>query len=315
MTDMPASQKSHWLSRLQQGLRKTSRTLSDGIAATLSSRKLDDSMLETLEALLLAADVGVKTTTDMLASLREKKFDKHVDEREIREFLAQEIALRLTPFSTPLSVSRSGSTPHVILVVGVNGNGKTTTIGKLACTYKAQSKKVLLAAADTFRAAAGSQLRIWAERAEVPLIEGAENSDPASVAYQAMQQAYQEQYDIVMIDTAGRLHNKEHLMAELQKILKVIRKIDATAPHSVIQVIDATTGQNALSQVAAFHKTAGVSGLIVTKLDGSAKAGVLLALTESFGLPIHAIGVGEGIDDLSAFDAENFARSLLALEA
>lgn len=313
MSDTPHSSKSGWLTRLQHGLRKTSQSLSDGITATFTKRKLDEATLESLEELLLAADVGIKTTSAMLASLREEKFDKHIDENEVRMFLSHEITTRLLPFAKPLELLKSSPHPHVILVVGVNGNGKTTTIGKLAHRYARQGKKVMLAAADTFRAAAGQQLKIWADRAQVPLIIGAENSDPASVAYQAMQAAYAQNMDVLMIDTAGRLHNKEHLMAELEKMLRVIRKIDETAPHTVLQVIDATTGQNALAQVAAFHKTAGVTGLIVTKLDGSAKAGVVLALTSEFHLPIHAIGVGEAMDDLQAFSAESFAQGLLGV--
>lgn len=314
MNDMSHSPTSGWLTRLQSGLRKTSQSLSDGIAAAFTKRKLDEATLESLEELLLAADVGIKTTHAMLDSLRAERFDKHIDEHEVRMFLAQEITSRLQPYAKPLALPEKSAHPHVILVVGVNGNGKTTTIGKLANRFKAQGKHVMLAAADTFRAAAGEQLKIWADRANVPLILGAENSDPASVAYQALQKAYEQHIDILMIDTAGRLHNKEHLMAELEKILRVIRKIDDTAPHTVLQVIDATTGQNALAQVAAFHKTASVTGLVVTKLDGSAKAGVVLALASEFHLPIHAIGVGESIDDLQPFSAESFARGLLGID-
>lgn len=300
-----------WLSRLSAGLRKTSKSLGEGISGVFTKRKLDNAMLEELEELLIGADVGTQVAVDTVEALRSERFDKEVTDAEVREFLAAHIAGLLEPVAKPLALE--GAHPFVVLVVGVNGNGKTTTIGKLAAKFAGEGRKVMLAAADTFRAAAIDQLKIWSQRAHVPLIHGAEGGDPASVAYQAMEQAHAQGADLLMIDTAGRLHTKDNLMAELAKIIKVIRKIDPTAPHAVLQVIDGTTGQNALAQVAAFRETAGVTGLVVTKLDGSAKAGAVVALAKQFGLPIHAIGVGEGIDDLQPFTAPDFARALVGM--
>ena len=229
----------------------------------------------------------------------------------MKEALASTIAALLEPVAVPFSPE--GKTPFVVLVVGVNGNGKTTTIGKLALQFRRSGRKVMLAAADTFRAAAVEQLKIWAERAVVPIVTAPENTDPASVAYQAVERAGAENSDVLFIDTAGRLHNKQNLMEELGKISRVIKKIDETAPHAVIQVLDGTTGQNALSQVEAFKNLIQVTGLIVTKLDGTAKGGIVAALADTFKLPIHAIGVGEGIEDLQAFNPQDFARSLVGL--
>jgi fused signal recognition particle receptor len=302
----------NWLSRLSSGLKKTSSGLSEGISGIFTKRRLDDAMLEELEELLLIADVGVASAQKLVTELRAEKFDRDVSEAEVKQFLADHIAAQLAPVAVPLTIPEAPK-PYIILVVGVNGNGKTTTIGKLAAAFAGEGKKIMLAAADTFRAAAIDQLRVWAERAQVPLVAGAEGSDPASVAFQAVEAAHIQAVDVLMIDTAGRLHTKENLMAELEKILRVIRKRDPSAPHAVLQVIDATTGQNALRQVEAFHDVAGVTGLIVTKLDGSAKAGVVLALTEQFSLPIHAIGVGEGIADLQPFAPQDFARALLGM--
>lgn len=301
-----------WLSRLTAGLRKTSESLTTGISEVFTKRRLDEEMLESLEELLLAADVGVAGTMRAIDHVRTEKFDKEVDALEVREVLANEIARQLKTVAHPLTPDEEHK-PYVVLVVGVNGNGKTTTIGKLAQHFTSQGKKVMLGAADTFRAAAIDQLAVWAERAQVPLIRGPENGDPASVAYQSLEAAQKQEIDVVMIDTAGRLHTKDTLMAELQKIVKVLRKLDASAPHAVLQVIDGTTGQNALRQIEAFKEVAGVTGLVVTKLDGSTKAGVIVAMAEQFGLPIHAIGVGEGIDDLQPFEPHAFARALMGL--
>ena len=301
-----------WLSRLTAGLRKTSESLTTGISEVFTKRRLDEEMLESLEELLLAADVGVAGTMRAIDHVRTEKFDKEVDALEVREVLANEIARQLKTVAHPLTPDEEHK-PYVVLVVGVNGNGKTTTIGKLAQHFTSQGKKVMLGAADTFRAAAIDQLAVWAERAQVPLIRGPENGDPASVAYQSLEAAQKQEIDVVMIDTAGRLHTKDTLMAELQKIVKVLRKLDASAPHAVLQVIDGTTGQNALRQIEAFKEVAGVPGLVVTKLDGSTKAGVIVAMAEQFGLPIHAIGVGEGIDDLQPFEPHAFARALMGL--
>jgi fused signal recognition particle receptor len=302
-----------WLSHLSRGLRKTSQALGQSISDVVSKRPLDEAMLESLEDMLIAADVGVSCAASVIDALRRSRFDKQVDATEVKAFLAAEIAQRLQGVAVPFSVDPSHS-PYVVLVVGVNGNGKTTTIGKLAHRFANDGTRVVLGAADTFRAAAVDQLAIWAERANVPLVRGAENSDPASVAFQAMEAAQKQQADILMIDTAGRLHTKDTLMAELQKISKVIKKLDPSAPHAVLQVIDGTTGQNALRQIEAFKEVAGVTGLIVTKLDGTTKAGIIVAIADQCGLPIHAIGVGEAAEDLQAFDPKAFADALLEID-
>lgn len=278
---------------------------SSRFAEIFTKKKLDAQTLEELEELLIMSDMGTKAAASIVAEIAEGRVDKDISEQEIKHLLADAIAKRLSTYAKPLPAK------GCVVVVGVNGNGKTTTIGKLAAHYKSQGKSVMLAAADTFRAAAVEQLQVWAKRADVPCITGPENSDPAAVAYRAMECAQQENIDLLFIDTAGRLHTKDNLMAELQKIIRSIQKIDATAPSAVIQVLDATTGQNALSQVAAFKDTAKVTGLIITKLDGTAKAGIVVALAEQFGLPIHAIGVGEGVEDLQAFEAEAFAKALV----
>ncbi|MFN8971771.1 MAG: signal recognition particle-docking protein FtsY, partial [Alphaproteobacteria bacterium] len=296
-------------SKISFGLKKSSSRLSTGIAEIFTKKKLDASALESLEDLLIMADVGAVMAAEIVAEIAQGRVDKDISENEVKALLAAAIARRLAPYATSLDVT--SATPHVIVMVGVNGNGKTTTIGKLAHHYQRQGKRVMLAAADTFRAAAVEQLQQWAERANVPCVTGAANSDPAALAFQATERAVKERVDLLLIDTAGRLQTKAPLMAELEKIRRVIGKALPGAPHQVIQVLDATTGQNALTQVEAFRETAGVTGLIITKLDGTAKAGIVLALTARFGLPIQAIGVGEGIDDLQAFDAQEFARALV----
>jgi fused signal recognition particle receptor len=274
-------------------------------------RILDDAMLESLEELLIASDMGVDTSLKVAAAIAEGRFGRRVGAQEIRELLAGEISAILEPVARPMPLS--AKRPQVVLVVGVNGSGKTTTIGKLASQFRAAGKSVVIAAGDTFRAAAVEQLQIWGERAGVPVMTAPQGSDPASLAYDAMERAETEGADLLLIDTAGRLQNREDLMAELAKIVRVIRKRDPEAPHNTLLVLDATTGQNALSQVDIFRKIAEVSGLVMTKLDGTAKGGVLVALADRFGLPIHAIGVGEGIDDLAPFDPDDFARALVGL--
>ena len=254
--------------------------------------------------------MGVGVATSVTAEIGERRHEKDIGGEELRSLLAEAITKRLEPYAKPLNIAVSN--PCVVLVVGVNGNGKTTTIGKLAHLLTGQGDKVALVAADTFRAAAVEQLRVWAERSGALFYSGAENADPASVAYQGLEAGIKAGANIVFIDTAGRLHTKDHLMAELQKITKVIRKLVPDAPHHVIQVLDATTGQNALAQVKAFREVAGVTGLVVTKLDGTAKAGVVVALATEFKLPIHAIGVGEGADDLQSFEAADFAKALVS---
>lgn len=305
-----SEEKQGWLSRLRAGLSKTSSKLSDGIVGLVTRRKLDDEMLARLEELLIEADMGAAVAAEMVAKLAEDRFDKEVSSEEVKAALAEYIEEALQPVAKPVDIDPSKK-PFVILVVGVNGNGKTTTIGKMAKLLHSAGYKVMLGAADTFRAAAVEQLKIWGERNGVPVITGAHEADPASVAFAAVEQGRAHGADVVLIDTAGRLHTKQNLMAELQKIVKVLGKLDADAPHAVIQVLDATTGQNAITQVEAFRQMVKVTGLVVTKLDGTAKAGVVVALAKKFGLPIHAIGVGEGIDDLKDFDARHFAENLV----
>ncbi|SIP88063.1 signal recognition particle-docking protein FtsY [Paracoccus thiocyanatus] len=274
-------------------------------------RELDDAMLEDLEEMLIQADMGVETALRVTANIAEGRMGRRISATELKELLAQEIARIMTPVAKPLPLYPKR--PQVVLVVGVNGSGKTTTIGKLASQFKAAGKQVVIAAGDTFRAAAVEQLQVWGQRAGVPVMTAPEGSDPASLAFDAMVRAEAEGADLLMIDTAGRLQNRQDLMEELAKIVRVIRKKDPDAPHNTLLVLDATTGQNALSQVETFQKLADVSGLVMTKLDGTARGGVLVALADRFGLPIHAIGVGEQIDDLDAFDAREFARALVGL--
>ncbi|MDO9524126.1 MAG: signal recognition particle-docking protein FtsY [Gemmobacter sp.] len=272
-------------------------------------RLVDDAMLESLEDILIRADMGVTTAARVTANIAEGRFGRRVTSGEIRDALTAEIARIMDPVARPLPLY--GSKPQVVLVVGVNGSGKTTTIGKLASQFRAAGKSVVIAAGDTFRAAAVEQLQVWGQRAGVPVMTAPEGSDPASLAYDALTRARTEGADLLLIDTAGRLQNRADLMEELAKIVRVLRKADPTAPHNTLLVLDATTGQNALQQVEIFRKIADVSGLVMTKLDGTARGGVLVALADKFGLPIHAIGVGEQIDDLAPFDPEDFARALV----
>ncbi len=272
------------------------------------TRVLDDAMLAELEELLIGADMGVETSLRVAAAMAEGRFGRRVGATEVKAALAAEIARILEPVARPLRLK--GLRPQVVLVCGVNGSGKTTTIGKLASQLRGAGKKVVIAAGDTFRAAAVEQLQVWGERAGVPVMTAPEGSDPASLAFDALSRAEAEGADILLIDTAGRLQNRADLMAELEKIVRVLKKKDPTAPHDALLVLDATTGQNALSQVDIFRKVAGLTGLVMTKLDGTAKGGVLVALADRFGLPIHAIGVGEQIDDLQPFDPEDFAKAL-----
>jgi fused signal recognition particle receptor len=275
-------------------------------------RALDDDMLEQLEELLITADMGVETAMRVTANMAEGRYGRMMSAADIKELLAQEVARVMEPVARPLPLYPKK--PQVVLVVGVNGSGKTTTIGKLASQFKAAGKHVVIAAGDTFRAAAVEQLQVWGERAGVPVLTAPEGSDPAALAFDAMGKAEAEGADLLMIDTAGRLQNRADLMEELAKIVRVIRKKDPDAPHNTLLVLDATTGQNALSQVKTFQEMADVSGLVMTKLDGTAKGGVLVALADRFGLPIHAIGVGEQIDDLAPFDPEEFAAALVGLD-
>ncbi|WP_407492409.1 signal recognition particle-docking protein FtsY [Pseudooceanicola sp. MF1-13] len=284
-----------------------------GSSAPVVRRVLDDDMLEQLEELLIASDMGVDTALRVASNMAEGRMGRRVSTAEIKALLAAEITRIMEPVAKPLPLFPKK--PQVVLVVGVNGSGKTTTIGKLASQFKEAGKSVVIAAGDTFRAAAVEQLEVWGQRAGVPVLKAAEGSDPAALAFDALQKAEADEADLLMIDTAGRLQNRADLMEELAKIIRVLRKKDPSAPHNTLLVLDATTGQNALSQVETFRKMADVTGLVMTKLDGTAKGGVLVALADKFGLPIHAIGVGEQIDDLAPFDPEDFARALTGADS
>lgn len=301
---------SSFFSRLKSGLSRSATKLSGGITAVFTKRKLDDEALEELEEQLIAADLGPAVAARVIDRFRSTRFGKEVTDEEVRETLAAEIAEILVPMAQPLSVDPTRK-PFVILMVGVNGAGKTTTIGKLAATYREAGLTPLLAAGDTFRAAAVEQLQVWGQRAQCEVVTAPANTDPASLAHDALLKAQKTGADVVLIDTAGRLHNKTALMEELRKIIRVIRKLDSTAPHATLLTLDATTGQNAVTQVGIFKDMVDLSGLIVTKLDGSARGGIVVALAEKFGLPIHAVGTGEQIDDLRPFDAREFAKALV----
>jgi fused signal recognition particle receptor len=309
--EAPAPKRSWW-QRLTAGLARTSSAIGSGIGAIFTKRKLDAATLEELEDLLIQADLGVDTATRIAAELRTARFDKEIEPEEVRRVLALEVAKVLAPVAKPLEIDPARK-PHVILVVGVNGTGKTTTIGKLASIQRAEGRRVALAAGDTFRAAAIEQLKVWGERTGATVVTGEQGADAAGLAYEAFERARAEEADVLVIDTAGRLQNKAGLMAELEKIVRVIKKIDPSAPHDVILTLDATTGQNALNQVEIFGKTAGVTGLVMTKLDGTARGGILVAVAAKHGLPVHFIGVGEGIDDLEPLDAEEFAAAIVGL--
>ncbi len=302
-----------WFSRLKAGLGKTATRLTQGIAALVTKRKLDQAMLDELEETLIQADLGVATSAKLIDRLRRERFDKEVSSEEVREAFAAAAAEILAPVASKLAPDSSRK-PHVVLVVGVNGSGKTTTIGKLAHRWKADGLSVMLAAGDTFRAAAVEQLQAWGQRASVPVVAGAAGADSAGLAFEALDRAKKESIDVLAIDTAGRLHNKAHLMEELAKLVRVIRKLDPTAPHDAVLVLDATVGQNAHNQVEVFSKALPLTGLVVTKLDGTAKGGVLVALADAFKIPVVAIGVGESADDLRPFEAKAFARSLMGLD-
>lgn len=308
-----SEEKKGWLARLRAGLSRTSSRLSDGIGGIFSGRKLDDAALEELEELLITSDLGVETAAKLSAELARTRFDKEVSADEIRGALADEVTKILDPVARPLQPDPAHR-PHVILVTGVNGSGKTTTIGKLAKRLTEEGNSVMLAAGDTFRAAAIEQLKIWGERTGCPVVATSQGADAASLAFEAIDRARAENVDVLIIDTAGRLQNRDDLMQQLQKVVRVISKQDEAAPHDTLLVLDATTGQNAHSQVETFRSMCSVTGLIVTKLDGSARGGVLVSLAQKFGLPVHAIGVGEGEDDLRPFAADAFARSLVGIE-
>ncbi|MBI5264325.1 MAG: signal recognition particle-docking protein FtsY [Bradyrhizobium sp.] len=305
--------KMSWWRRLSSGLKRTSTSLGAAVADLVTKRKLDSAMLEDIEDVLLRADLGTEVAARIAEAVGAGRYDKAISADEVKNVVASEVEMVLGPVAKPLEIDAARK-PFVILVVGVNGSGKTTTIGKLAARFTAEGRKVMLAAGDTFRAAAIEQLKVWGERTRVPVIAGAQGSDSASLAFNALTAAREQGTDVLLIDTAGRLQNKAELMNELEKVVRVIRKVDVSAPHSVLLVLDATVGQNALSQVEAFHRIAGVTGLVMTKLDGTARGGILVALAEKHKLPVHFIGVGETIDDLAPFTARDFARAIAGIE-
>jgi fused signal recognition particle receptor len=301
---------SEFFARLKSGLSRSAARLTEGITATFTKRRLDDEALEELEDQLIAADLGPKVAAQVIAKFRATRFGKEVTDEEVRDTLGAEIARILSPVALPLVIDREKK-PFVILMVGVNGAGKTTTIGKLAALYREAGLRTMLAAGDTFRAAAVEQLQVWGQRAGAEVVSAPPNTDAASLAHDALAKAQKTGADVLLIDTAGRLHNKTALMEELRKIIRVITKLDPTAPHAVLLTLDATTGQNAITQVGIFKEMVDLTGLIVTKLDGSARGGIVVALAERYGLPIHAVGTGEQIADLRAFDPAEFARALV----
>ena len=303
----------NFFQKLGLGLKKTSDKLSGGITDIFTKKKVDEQTLEELEELLITSDIGIKATTKILQNFAKRKLNKDADEQEIKQELASDIEQILSFCQAPLTINKEHK-PYVILMVGVNGAGKTTTIGKLASKYKAQGMKVSLIAGDTFRAAAVEQLQVWGDRNQIRVFTGKPECDAAGLCFDGLKEAQKEGDDIVFIDTAGRLQNKINLMEELKKIVRVIKKQISDAPHATLLTLDATTGQNALSQVKTFKEMVDVNGLIITKLDGSSKGGILVAIAEENPTPIHFIGIGEGIDDLDEFNAHNFAISLMGLK-
>ncbi|MEO6014669.1 MAG: signal recognition particle-docking protein FtsY [Devosia sp.] len=303
------TKKQSWLQRLASGLRRSSDQLTGGIASVFTKKKLDQAMLDELEDILIQADFGIDMAASVTETLRRDRFDRDIAPDEVRAVLAAEVEKILGPVAKPLVIE--GAKPFVILMIGVNGSGKTTTIGKLASLYVAQGKTVVLAAGDTYRAAAIEQLQIWGRRTGAPVIASAPGADASGLAYDAMSEATAQGKDLLIIDTAGRLQNRDELMSELEKIIRVIKKVDPTAPHATLLTLDATTGQNALNQVEIFGKRAGVTGLVMTKLDGTARGGILVAIARKYGLPVHFIGVGEGVDNIEPFAAADFARAIV----
>ena len=302
-----------WLRRLRDGLSQSSRSLSTGITDIFTKRKLDAATLEELEDVLIGADLGIDMAGRVSRAVAQGRYQKEIEPREVRGILAAEIVKVLEPVEAPFRFDRAQK-PFVILVVGVNGSGKTTTIGKLGAIAVSEGLSVTLAACDTFRAAAIEQLEIWGRRIGATTVSRAQGSDASGLAFDAFKAARESGSDILIVDTAGRLQNKANLMAELEKIVRVLKKQDQTAPHAVLLVLDATTGQNAISQTEVFQRIAGVTGLVMTKLDGTARGGILVAIADRFKLPVHAIGVGEGVDDLQPFDAQAFARAIAGIE-
>jgi len=309
----PTPQKANWWQRLKAGLQRSSASIGQGITDLFTKRKLDAATLEEFEDVLIRADLGLAVSTRIVEAVGKGRYGKEISGDEVKTILAEEVTKSLMPVAHPLMIDREKK-PFILLMVGVNGAGKTTTIGKLASKFSSEGLKITLAAGDTFRAAAIEQLQVWGQRVGAPVITRPQGVDAAGLVFDALEEASKNNSDVLMIDTAGRLQNRTELMAELEKVIRVIKKKDASAPHAVLLVLDATVGQNALSQVEIFGKIAGVTGLIMTKLDGTARGGILVALAEKFGLPIHFIGVGEGIDDLEPFNAAEFGRAIAGLE-
>jgi fused signal recognition particle receptor len=307
-----SSEKQSWWQRLSGGLKRTSASIGGAVTDLVAKRRLDQAMLDDIEDVLIRADLGVESAARIAAAVGEGRYDKSITADEVKAVVAAEVEKVLTSVAKPLLIG--AGKPFVALVVGVNGSGKTTTIGKLAAKFRAEGRSVLLAAGDTFRAAAIDQLNIWGGRSGAAVIARAPGADAAGLAFDALTQARGEDVDVLLVDTAGRLQNKAVLMDELQKIVRVLKKVDPTVPHAVLLVLDATVGQNALSQVEVFRDIAGVTGLVMTKLDGTARGGILVAIAAKYGLPVHFIGVGEGIDDLAPFSAKDFARAIAGIE-
>ena len=305
--------KRSWLQRLTSGLKRSSDQLTGGITSLFTQKKLDAATLDELEDILIQADFGLETTAAITETLKRERFDRDVSAADVRAVMASEVEKVLAPVARPLVVDGTQK-PFVILMIGVNGSGKTTTIGKLAAKLRAEGRSVMLAAGDTFRAAAIEQLQVWGQRAGAEVITRPAGSDASGLAFDAVTRAKAEGTDVLIIDTAGRLQNRDELMSELEKIIRVIKKVDPTAPHATLLTLDATTGQNAMNQVDIFGKRAGVTGLVMTKLDGTARGGILVAIARKFGLPVHFIGVGEGVDDLEAFAAADFAAAIAGKE-
>jgi len=305
-------EKQSWWQRLSGGLKRTSASIGGAVTDLVAKRRLDQAMLDEIEEVLIRADLGVESAARIAAAVGDGRYDKSITADEVKAVVAAEVEKVLTPVAKPLLIG--AGKPFVALVVGVNGSGKTTTIGKLAAKFRAEGRSVLLAAGDTFRAAAIDQLNIWGGRSGASVIARAPGADAAGLAFDALTQARGEEVDVLLVDTAGRLQNKAVLMDELQKIVRVMKKVDPAVPHAVLLVLDATVGQNALSQVEVFRDIAGVTGLVMTKLDGTARGGILVAIAAKYGLPVHFIGVGESIDDLAPFSAKDFARAIAGIE-
>jgi fused signal recognition particle receptor len=308
-----STEKKSWWQRLSGGLKRSSASLGGALADLVTKRRLDAAMVEELEETLIRADLGVSAAARIAAAVGEGRYDKAISADEVKTVLASEVENTLASVAQPLAID-TAKKPFVILVVGVNGSGKTTTIGKLAAKLRAEGRSIVLAAGDTFRAAAIEQLEIWGQRVGANVVAREQGADSAGLVFDAIANAKAENADVLLIDTAGRLQNRSELMSELEKVVRVIRKADPGAPHAVLLVLDATVGQNALSQVEVFQKTAGVTGLVMTKLDGTARGGILVAIAEKFGLPVHFIGVGESVDDLEPFAARDFARALVGVD-